>query len=529
MPLPPPAVPLPPKPTASTPALDNLRRRELKTERRMARKGRTRRTQKKPHAPTHGHHEQVPPPSSTPQASSSNVTYPHVQTPTYGPHEQVPAPSSTPEASSSNVTHPHVQNGSAPSPVDPNVGDSATPSGSRKMDVQAAIDLADRYLATVGSTRPGILTPLAPPTPSVPTPRQCYCDLHCDFDDISDLTSVSDIESQLGRWQANLHQSQWKRKSDTQRVANMAHSYERLATKHVHIARQPANTAHFPCFSLKEAVDTPTGQADDVQEPDGDWTVFDGDVPRRAVSRDGYELVFHMPRAFRGQTLTNLHDDILEWSRAVPLNTKGKNDRPECYVQEYDTKGASKLALLWHAVGHKKDQAVVGADIRKTGASFEGAIKLLSRLKVVTAYAMQSLLEFDPLQYGLLKRVYQYRLSEYPSQALFAQADQGMMWECREIMFNRWSPRHWDKSDPHWAWAAITYVGDFVGATFRFPQLRLQLTLQPGDMVFFRGRDLLHEVPPWLSGQRHFLVHFTHQALWTEAGFPCASSPAPLW
>ena len=126
---------------------------------------------------------------------------------------------------------------------------------------------------------------------------------------------------------------------------------------------------------MKEAVDTPTGQADDVQEPDGDCTVFDGDVPRRAVSRDGYELVFHMPRAFRGQTLvrslivysglgcdfpvkltttqTNLHDDILEWSRAVPLNTKGKNDRPECYVQEYDTKGTSKLALLWHAVGHK--------------------------------------------------------------------------------------------------------------------------------------------------------------------------------
>ena len=147
-------------------------------------------------------------------------------------------------------------------------------------------------------------------------------------------------------------------------------------------------------------------------------------------------------------------------------------------------------------------------------------------LELVSAYCTRSLLCLDPLQYGLLHKVYDHRLSKYPSQRAFAKVDQNMMWEGREIMFNRWSKRHWDKQDPHWSWACITYVGDFVGANFEFPQLKLRIRLSPGDVVFFRGRDLLHEVPRWVSGQRHFLVHFTHQALWTEAGYPCRSSPA---
>ena len=166
------------------------------------------------------------------------------------------------------------------------------------------------------------------------------------------------------------------------------------------------------------------------------------------------------------------------------------------------------------------------ADIRKTGAGFEGAIKLLEDLELVNAYCTRSLLCLDPLQYGLLSKVYAYRLENYPSQRAFSHVDRKMMWEGRVVIFNRWSKRHWDKQDPPMSWACITYVGDFTGADFQFPQLNLRMRLSPGDVVFFRGRDLLHEVPRWVSGQRHFLVHFTHESLWKEARIPCASSPA---
>ncbi len=151
---------------------------------------------------------------------------------------------------------------------------------------------------------------------------------------------------------------------------------------------------------------------------------------------------------------------------------------------------------------------------------------LLKELEVVSSYCMRTLLCIDPLQFGLLGQVYDYRISKYKSQEAFAALDKRMMWEGREVMFNRWSPRHWDKQDPPLSWACITYVGDFKGAYFEFPELKLRIFLRPGDVVFFRGHDLLHEVPEWESGQRHFLVHFTHKALWDEADIPCASSRA---
>ena len=55
---------------------------------------------------------------------------------------------------------------------------------------------------------------------------------------------------------------------------------------------------------------------------------------------------------------------------------------------------------------------------------------------------------------------------------------------------------------------------------------KLRLHIQPGDVVFFRGRDLLHQVPQWEQGERYLLVHFTHDALWKEAEVTCASSKA---
>ena len=82
--------------------------------------------------------------------------------------------------------------------------------------------------------------------------------------------------------------------------------------------------------------------------------------------------------------------------------------------------------------------------------------------------------------------------------------------------------------DPHWGWAIIIYDGTFDSCTLEFPQLKVKVTLRPGDMVMLRGRDVLHEVKNWVSGERHLLVHFTHKTLWDQAEVECLSGPA-VW
>ncbi|KAI0069444.1 hypothetical protein K474DRAFT_1610449 [Panus rudis PR-1116 ss-1] len=101
-----------------------------------------------------------------------------------------------------------------------------------------------------------------------------------------------------------------------------------------------------------------------------------------------------------------------------------------------------------------------------------------------------------------------------------------MLYEGREIVFNRWSARHVDRQDPHFGWACIVYFGTFSVTRLIFPQLGLVVYLRPGDMVWFRGRDLIHEVPEWEGGDRNFLVHFTHESIWKMADISCTSDKA---
>ncbi|KAI0324231.1 hypothetical protein GY45DRAFT_1210385, partial [Cubamyces sp. BRFM 1775] len=245
------------------------------------------------------------------------------------------------------------------------------------------------------------------------------------------------------------------------------------------------------------------------------------DSPRRAVSGDGYNLVYHAPRALRGLALVTLL--IM---RRLPKSPAGKNDFSECYKTGYDLKGMTRLVLLWHAIGQKHKPPVVCADIRSTGAAFNGAMNLLQWLEGVSLYCSRTMEHLDPVQYHLLLKLKEYRCRQYADQKAFSALDQHMLWEGREIVYNRWSPVHKDRQDPHMSWAAITYLGDFEGAFLEFPELWLRLHLSPGDVVFFRGKDLQHGAPSWVSGQRHLLVHFTHQGIWDNAGMTCSSSKA---
>ena len=164
------------------------------------------------------------------------------------------------------------------------------------------------------------------------------------------------------------------------------------------------------------------------------------------------------------------------------------------------------------------------ADIRRTGQAYEGTFKLFAELDLVNAFCTTGLLAIDPLHYGLLRHVYEACRAQYKSQVAIAALDRYNLWEGREIMFNRWSPAHFDQHDPHYSWACLVYFGDFTEAVIKFRQLNTEVCLRPGDVLYMRGRDLLHEVPEWGEGQRHFMVYFTHESLWTHLGVPADGS-----
>ena len=131
-------------------------------------------------------------------------------------------------------------------------------------------------------------------------------------------------------------------------------------------------------------------------------------------------------------------------------------------------------------------------------------------------------------QYQRLGRVFQWRVNSLASQKAMAAVDPRMWFEGRELQFNRFSWPRFHIQDPHWGWVIIIYYGTFECCTLELRQLNVKVILRPGDQVMFRGKDVLHEVEDWASGERHLLVHFTHKTLWDQAKVRCKSGRA-VW
>lgn len=178
---------------------------------------------------------------------------------------------------------------------------------------------------------------------------------------------------------------------------------------------------------------------------------------------------------------------------------------------------------------HQHEMPGVAADCRVTNVKFNGSCETFRELSIITSYVMGAFEQLDPVQHDKMRQLYEWRLRKVASSVAMAAVDPGMFFEGREIQFNRYSLPHFDTSDPSWAWAIIIYFGTFPTCTLKFRQLKLAVTLRPGDMVIMRGRDVLHEVGDWLEGERHLLVHFTHKTLWNQAEIECRSARAMLY
>ncbi|KAI0707136.1 hypothetical protein C8Q76DRAFT_800495 [Earliella scabrosa] len=270
-----------------------------------------------------------------------------------------------------------------------------TPEDTRHLD---ALKLADLFLSQADRSGRGVLnTEGAPP--------KCYCEEHVDMDALSDLSSLSDCEETTdappmtggpsGRPAVSAAHRRWHAATTSDKTAKMAKGYRRLARKSATRAQRRENT--------RDAVDAKRKRNPiQVQPHPGPWVEFRGDKCERAVSKDGYDLAYIFPRAFRGETLNKFHGSLLDWAKVGPVNVRKKNDLPECYMPDaaLRVRAASRSSGMPSATSTKSPWSA--ADIRRTGAGFEGAMKLLTELEVVSAYCTEALLTIDPLQYGLL-------------------------------------------------------------------------------------------------------------------------------
>jgi hypothetical protein len=79
------------------------------------------------------------------------------------------------------------------------------------------------------------------------------------------------------------------------------------------------------------------------------------------------------------------------------------------------------------------------------------------------------------------------------------------------INFNTISDYHWDELDEPNSLCCLVALGDYQGGELCFPQLQIIVPLQPGQVVAFSSRLLLHGNFPITRGIRHSIVYFIHE------------------
>ena len=121
------------------------------------------------------------------------------------------------------------------------------------------------------------------------------------------------------------------------------------------------------------------------------------------------------------------------------------------------------------------DDPTPASDILHSGKMFRTAVDAISGLDMVSAYVMASLEYIDPTQYALLNQLWKETCNKEKVQKLFDSINGGLVYEGREVVFNRESKGHWDSHDPDWSWGNILYFGTFHQAKLRYCQLNVHM------------------------------------------------------
>jgi hypothetical protein len=165
-----------------------------------------------------------------------------------------------------------------------------------------------------------------------------------------------------------------------------------------------------------------------------------------------------------------------------------------------------------------KGEVVPSPETFKKGGAFSHTAKLYRELELLSKRINEAIERADPAFFQALSELHKRATAKHAGLAAWTSVDP-LLFEGRELLFNRISGRHRDHLDPKLAYAGLFAAGNFTsGGYIHFPQLNLRVRLLPGDFVLIRGRVLEHEIEAWEGGQRISIPHFTHTSLWRDCG-----------
>lgn len=179
------------------------------------------------------------------------------------------------------------------------------------------------------------------------------------------------------------------------------------------------------------------------------------------------------------------------------------------------------MLIIWRSQTQEKFK--VGADVLKTAQAYQDVSELLLKLGIVSCHVNSFLFHADHTHFLNASALRNKVINTMASQRALAAIDP-LIYEGREVLFNRVSPLHTDRQDPEYSWAVLCAFGNNDPVQFSLPQLNLRLSFKPGDMIAIRGRGLKHQTSRWEKGQRIVLPHFTHSKVWRSWGDESALS-----
>ncbi|KAJ7823111.1 hypothetical protein B0H13DRAFT_1919781 [Mycena leptocephala] len=236
--------------------------------------------------------------------------------------------------------------------------------------------------------------------------------------------------------------------------------------------------------------------------------VWMDDTPRIAVSNDGVPLVIHLPQAMKEAStailftqLLDLVDNIGKLPRVAGADCIHRNAAASYKIVPGEVAGVFKMTKAWHAIGHEHEAPTVAKHMLNTGKAFSASLNLIHQLRLVSIRVNAMLKYADPVHFVECQQL----RKEAETRHYFLQvigADNPLQMEGRELMYNRQTPLHPDKSDHKNGWAVLVIVGPF----------------KDGTMIMVRGKILPHEVEAFSDGQRITIAHFTHRSMWAECG-----------
>jgi hypothetical protein len=171
------------------------------------------------------------------------------------------------------------------------------------------------------------------------------------------------------------------------------------------------------------------------------------------------------------------------------------------------------MILQYKPFLQKGKDLVLSSDFIKSGKKFKGHCKMLNHFKLISHRINEGIRCFDPLHYEHAEALRVAVEKKYPFARALGIID-NLVYEGHEVLLNVHSGDHYDRQDPKRAWAGMVALGYHRGGYLVLPQLGVRIRLEPGDIVFIRGRMLRHFVEDWEGGQRICIPHFTHSSIW---------------